>query len=79
MTDAMNVFFNSKKTDSNEELHESVMEHVIASEYGWTLDYIRSLSYNDFQRHFWICYMKIDADFQKFKAIAQIQSTKGMI
>lgn len=79
MSDAMAIFYGDEKVGTQEEIHETVMEHIIASEYGWTLEYIRNLSYKDFHRHFSVCFMKSKADFQKFKAIAQIQGTKGIL
>lgn len=43
-------------------ISDAVKEHILAAEYGWTIEYIRQLRYQDFLKHFYICLMKIRLD-----------------
>lgn len=54
-------------------IDDSIKEHLIASEYGWTLDYIRQMRHNDFNKHYLICYIKHKVEIQKFKALINVR------
>jgi len=54
--DAASIY-NGKSSGDTEYSH-SVKEHVVASEYGWTLEYIRSMKYTEFNKHFTLCLVK---------------------
>jgi hypothetical protein len=43
----------------------SIKEHILASEYGWSLDYMRNMKYSEFEKHFSICYLKKKIEIAK--------------
>lgn len=48
-------FYSNKDTSSQEVMPDQIYEHLIASQYGWTLEYIRALSSEDFNTHKYLC------------------------
>ena len=60
-------------------MHESVKEHLLASEYGWTLEYIRNLSIKDFKEQFLICSIKHRVQYEQMKVLAGINAVRSMV
>ena len=51
------ALYNGKPIDENTFTH-TVKEHILASEYGWSLEYMRNMKYLEFNKHFHICLLK---------------------
>jgi len=60
-------------------MHESVKEHMLASEYGWTLEYIRELSMKDFKEQILICSIKHKIKNEQMKFLAGISVARGVM
>jgi hypothetical protein len=44
------------------------MEHLLASEYGWSIDYIHNLPVRKVNEHLLICIVKKGIEFEQMKA-----------
>jgi len=77
ISDAANLF--GGKDIYEEDLHESVKEHLLASEYGWTLEYVRNLGMKEFKEHFLICLIKKKAMQKQAEAFAGINAIRNSI
>ncbi len=53
-----------------EGIHDAVYEHLFASEYGWSIEYIESLSVKKFRQHSIILLLK--------KAIEASRASSGL-
>lgn len=60
---------------------DAVLEHLLAAEYGWTLEYIAQLAPSKFQAHVAICLikrrlLKVSGEKEQFLAAAAQQMLK---
>jgi hypothetical protein len=59
----------SGKSIDETTLSSTIKEHVLASEYGWSVEYMRNMKYTEFNQHFMICLLK-----KKFQISQQLAS-----
>lgn len=60
-------------------MHEAVYEHMLASEYGWSLEYIRDLSMKDFTAQVLICNIKKQISQKQLESMISVGLAKGMM
>lgn len=65
--------------DIDESLHESIKEHLLASEYGWSLEYIRSLDIRDMKIHTMVCLMKKKIEQKQMESFAGLNAIRRMV
>ena len=63
---------------AEEELHDSVKEHLLASVNGWTLEYVRGLSLRDFKEQFLICFIKTKMMQKQTEALAGLGAVRSL-
>jgi len=66
----------------DKKIPESILEHLLASEYGWSLEYISKLHPTKFQAHICICLVKqriFGLQEQKEMAVAASNVVQGAI
>lgn len=76
MADAVS-FYGGKDTGTDT-LHEAFYEHLLASEYGWDLEYIRNLSIKKFTEHVLICTIKAKILQKHAEAIMGVGAIRSM-
>lgn len=60
-------------------MHESIKENLLASEFGWDLEYIRNLSMKDFNEQILICIIKKKIQHEQMKAFAGISAIRSSL